>query len=150
MKRISLIVFIVFVWINLYSQAKKQNPQLDKIDILHYDFDLKISDQSDIIEVTSVITVKFLKDTKSFYLDLETKEGDKGMTVSSVLQGSNNLVFEHKKDKLTFSGEWQKGTTIMFSIKYAGIPSDGLVISKNKLGKRTFFGDNWIKVFLFS
>ena len=28
-------------------------------------------------------------------------------------------------------------------IKYSGIPADGLIISKNKFGDRTFFGDNW-------
>ena len=30
-----------------------------------------------------------------------------------------------------------------FTINYSGIPSDGLIISKNKYGDRTFFGDNW-------
>jgi aminopeptidase N len=28
-------------------------------------------------------------------------------------------------------------------VTYKGIPADGLIISKNKFGKRTFFGDNW-------
>ena len=37
----------------------------------------------------------------------------------------------------------KKGDTVAFTISYKGIPSDGLIISKNKYGDRTFFGDNW-------
>jgi aminopeptidase N len=32
---------------------------------------------------------------------------------------------------------------ILVSITYAGVPADGLIISKNLYGDRTFFGDNW-------
>ena len=31
----------------------------------------------------------------------------------------------------------------MYTIYYKGIPPDGLIISNNKYGVRTFFGDNW-------
>jgi aminopeptidase N len=33
--------------------------------------------------------------------------------------------------------------TRKYRIAYAGIPSDGLIISENRFGDRTFFGDNW-------
>jgi hypothetical protein len=33
--------------------------------------------------------------------------------------------------------------TDTFEIVYAGIPADGLIISKNTFGDRTFFSDNW-------
>ena len=36
-----------------------------------------------------------------------------------------------------------KNDTATFTIHYSGIPQDGLIISKNKYGARTFFGDNW-------
>ena len=35
------------------------------------------------------------------------------------------------------------GSTGVFTIDYSGIPADGLIISDNKFGKRTFFADNW-------
>ncbi|MES1215853.1 MAG: M1 family aminopeptidase, partial [Bacteroidota bacterium] len=35
------------------------------------------------------------------------------------------------------------GDSSIFTINYKGIPSDGLIISKNKFGHRTFFADNW-------
>src|SRR4029079_12113458 len=31
----------------------------------------------------------------------------------------------------------------LYTIFYHGIPNDGLIISKNKYGDRTFFADNW-------
>ena len=34
-------------------------------------------------------------------------------------------------------------TTRKYPIEYHGIPADGLIISENKFGDRTFFGDNW-------
>ena len=50
---------------------------------------------------------------------------------------------EHENNKLIIYDEHKKGDTVAFTISYKGIPSDGLIISKNKYGDRTFFGDNW-------
>jgi len=36
-----------------------------------------------------------------------------------------------------------KKDTVSMEIDYTGIPADGLIISKNKYGKKSFFGDNW-------
>ena len=143
MKKIIAVVIFLLGLINLYSQGEKQNPQLDKINVLHYDFDIKITDQNDIIEVHSKAKIKFLKKSQSFFLDLKTQSNDKGMNVSSVFQGDDNLKFKHEKDKLYIYGNWEKDEIENFKINYRGVPADGLIISKNKLGKRTFFGDNW-------
>ncbi len=143
MNRIVLSLILIMGIINLYSQAEKQNPQLNKIDILHYDFDIKLSDKSDLIVVTAGISLKFKQNIQSFYLDLKNKEGEKGMVVSSAMQGNDVLEYHQKNDKLYISGNWQKDDDAKIKIKYSGIPADGLVISKNKFGKRTFFGDNW-------
>ena len=35
------------------------------------------------------------------------------------------------------------GSTVELFMTYSGIPADGLIISKNKFGNRTFFADNW-------
>ena len=35
------------------------------------------------------------------------------------------------------------GNENTYTISYEGIPADGLIISNNKYGARTFFGDNW-------
>ena len=143
MNRIVLSLILIMGIVNLYSQAEKQNPQLDKIDILHYDFDIKLSDKSDLIVVTARVSLKFKQNIQSFYLDLKNKEGEKGMIVSSAMQENEILNYRQENDKLYMTGNWKKEEEATIEIKYSGIPADGLVISKNKLGKRTFFGDNW-------
>ena len=55
------------------------------------------------------------------------------------------LLFTHENDKIKIKLPRkllvdEKDT---IAIEYKGIPSDGLIISKNKYGKRTFFADNW-------
>ncbi|MDX1548310.1 MAG: M1 family aminopeptidase, partial [Rhodothermales bacterium] len=37
----------------------------------------------------------------------------------------------------------QAGARRTFTVRYGGVPADGLIISTNKHGDRTFFGDNW-------
>lgn len=39
--------------------------------------------------------------------------------------------------------KFSTGDTTTCVISYSGIPADGLIISKNQYGSRTFFGDNW-------
>ncbi|MEP7129302.1 MAG: M1 family metallopeptidase, partial [Chitinophagales bacterium] len=68
-----------------------------------------------------------------------------GMTVKEILLDNQSLKFTHQNDRLkifltTSSQANQKKT---FTIRYSGIPQGGLIISKNKFGDRTFFGDNW-------
>jgi aminopeptidase N len=67
------------------------------------------------------------------------------MTVSKVFSEGNSLQFAQKDDQLEieFPLVVQKNQNVTFSVDYSGIPSDGLIISKNQFGDRTFFGDNW-------
>ncbi|HEX4875252.1 MAG TPA: M1 family metallopeptidase, partial [Chitinophagaceae bacterium] len=51
--------------------------------------------------------------------------------------------FEHSHDKIILTGDFKSGDTISVAVVYKGVPEDGLIISKNKFGKRTFFADNW-------
>jgi hypothetical protein len=139
-----LLIVISFFYTNIYAQVEKQNPQINKIDILHYEFDITINDTTDVIDALAKVKVLFKEDATGFYLDLTSKSGRKGMEV--VFAGANKYELEYKqKDNrlYIFENKWNKGDTVEFDIKYSGIPADGLIISKNKFGKRTFFGDNW-------
>lgn len=64
------------------------------------------------------------------------------MLVESVKQGNTALTFTHSQNQLEIKLPNIKNE-IDCQIKYSGIPQDGLIISKNKFGGRTFFGDNW-------
>ena len=126
-----------------YLSASAQVPGAT-IDVQHYGFTLQLNDKSDVIIGKAEVTLKFLKDAGSFDLDLvkQSKDG-KGMTVSSVTEKKNKVNFEQKGDTLNIAAAGREGSKHTYTITYQGVPADGLIISKNKFGHRTFFGDNW-------
>ncbi|MEE9363278.1 MAG: M1 family metallopeptidase [Cellulophaga sp.] len=126
-----------------YSQIKTLN--YGAIDIQKYEFHIAVNDSSDEIKGEAIITLKTTASLSSFILDLENKDlFNKGMVIETVNRNDKALRFEHANNKVViFTEITTSNTEITFSIKYHGIPKDGLVISKNKYGDRTFFGDNW-------
>lgn len=121
-------------------------PRNPNIDIQHYRFTIELNDADNTIAGTTEVTILFKNSTPTFDLDLVGKSPDgKGMAVSSVMEMKNPLKFSQQNDRLsiTLNNPPQAGKEITFKINYSGVPSDGLVISTNKFGDRTFFGDNW-------
>lgn len=119
------------------------------IDIQHYVFALTIHDDTDVIHGKADIMVKLLADqVTDLVLDLTNKKADAngtGMQVSEVTKNGRKLSFTHKNNLLhiALNEQLAKDQIINVEISYSGIPADGLVISENKYGDRTFFGDNW-------
>ncbi|MFD2144178.1 hypothetical protein [Mucilaginibacter antarcticus] len=62
----------------------------------------------------------------------------KGMTVSGVLENGRSVRYQQNDDAITIYTKATANTLKTYTITYQGIPSDGLIISKNKFGKRTF------------
>ncbi|MEQ9413808.1 MAG: M1 family aminopeptidase, partial [Cyclobacteriaceae bacterium] len=121
-------------------------PRNSNIDIQHYQFMIDLNDSDNTITGTTEVSILFKNSVSTFELDLVGKSQDgKGMTVSSVLQNKKPLKFSQQNDRLsiTLNTPPQVGEEIAIAIKYSGTPTDGLVISTNKFGDRTFFGDNW-------
>ena len=147
MNRFKWITFICLIIVFQQNEAKSQlleNSQLT--DILNYSISVNISDNSDSVDCVAVIRLRALRDYKIFSLDLENpKSNGKGMLVHEVLKGKKNLAFIQFAGHLEIhdSIETEAEETVMYVIRYSGIPSDGLIISKNKFGKRTFFATNW-------
>lgn len=116
------------------------------VDVLHYEFNIAINDSTDRIQGNALIKLRFLENTDSISFDLSSLKGDgKGMTVTGVSEGANNIKWEQGKENLMifFNTQARQNDTLEFKIEYNGIPSDGLIISKNKFGNRTFFADHW-------
>ena len=113
-----------------------QNP---KVDIQEYEFHLKLNDNNDVIEGKTLINFKYTEESDALELDFAAEENGKGMQVDSILQNGKTLNFTHSEEKLNISTTSEDEVTIY----YHGIPEDGLIISENKYGDRTFFGDNW-------
>lgn len=118
-----------------------------KPDVLHYRFGVDLSDSNDVIRGNASIHFRALEDISSFTIDLagiDPRSG-KGMSITSVKEGSATLAFRHNDDKLEIDlgSRVQRNQEKTIEISYYGIPRDGLIISKNKYGDRTFFADNW-------
>ncbi|MGN6164637.1 MAG: hypothetical protein ACTHOF_08860, partial [Flavisolibacter sp.] len=115
------------------------------IDVQHYKFEIELSDQSDAINGKALITVKFLEDAPIVKFDLISGEDEKGMYAFVVKEGTQSLTAIHRNNVVIINllKPAKKGEIRTFEINYMGTPKDGLIISKNKFGERTFFADNW-------
>ena len=66
------------------------------------------------------------------------------MNIAYILQNSDTVKFNHSNNSLSiFADSMNTKNKFTYTIKYSGVPKDGLIISENIFGERTFFGDNW-------
>ncbi len=144
MKIISSIVLFLYSFIAAEgNDGYKRNYS---VDILNYNFSISVNDTNNIISGHSEITLLFTRPTKTLILDLKNKGTDgKGMSVRNVSFDKASIAWTHLDNKIiiTFSDSVNQGTKGLVSIDYSGVPGDGLIISDNKYGMRTFFADNW-------
>ena len=127
--------------------ARDTYPRQPGIAVQHYVFALTLSDSSDSITGEAQVTIRFVKDgVKTFFLDLASASNGKGMTVDAVLADDKPISYTHTTtNHLNISlpqpskaGEWHR-----FTIRYRGVPADGLRIGVNKYNERCFFSWNW-------
>lgn len=134
--------YIPIFYIFIASFAKAQN-----IDAIHYKYTIIVSDTTDTIYGQAKITAIALKPLQRFTINLGSlQESGKGMQVENIFDTyKRSLLFSFTNDTIHISlhNKINKGDSVLFTIEYKGIPPDGLIISKNKYGHRTFFADNW-------
>jgi aminopeptidase N len=138
--------FILFICVQSSSFAQNYQQQLNTIDIQHYKLAIAVSDTTNSIDATMSIKLKFKKTVNEFQLDLFKKDSVSGlgMVVDSIYQNNVKVEFSHTTDKINIQTKHTfPGIEYTYTVKYHGIPKDGLIISKNLHGDRTFFGDNW-------
>lgn len=134
----------------LTSFAKAQRP----IDIKRYQFRINLSDSSNRISGKADIEFRALQSVRSVEIDLgKYDQKGKGMQVTYVGRYGNRreskparLFFQWISDdriRIDLDNPIQKDEEATLWIEYNGIPRDGLIISKNQHGDRTFFADNW-------
>jgi aminopeptidase N len=142
--RIPLLLIFLFVLETVHGFDPY--PKNESIDIRHYLFRLDLNDSTNRIGGEAAIEIRFKKVVTDFELDLASVNSTgQGMQVTEVTIDGQKLKFAHARDRLriSLSSPAQAGDEKRLVISYAGIPSDGLIIGKNKYGDRTFFGDNW-------
>ncbi|MCU0460710.1 MAG: M1 family metallopeptidase [Bacteroidales bacterium] len=112
------------------------------VDVKHYEFNIEINDTSDIIYCKTKIDVSFNGSINSLYFSLDTvNTNGKGMKISSLLCNGKETAWRHTGNRIRI--EHCTVSEADIEIVYSGIPSDGLIISRNKFGNRTFFADHW-------
>ena len=163
----STIVLILFAVSPTLGRTADVYPKNLDIDVLHYVFELTLSDATNRINGVTSVQIRFLTNgVESFELDLAGRNDDleTGMIVSAVGEivdkpGSRKpltmvrsvppepaeLEFAHEADRLRiFLAEPAlRGQVRRFRIQYHGTPDRGLIIGENMHGDRTFFSDNW-------
>ncbi|MGV6844993.1 MAG: M1 family metallopeptidase [Lutibacter sp.] len=132
------------IYLSLVSFVFAQNNSKSDYDITHYALHINL-DYSKNIQATTSISVKFLKELTQFSLDFDKiDQSGKGMQVTKIYANNDTLLFNQTDKKLNIHLPKIKIDSIYkINIAYHGIPKNGLIISKNKFGERTFFADNW-------
>jgi aminopeptidase N len=114
------------------------------IDVQHYTFALKLNDVNNNINGQATVSVKFLKNADRVSLNLVKKNSTgKGMLVSGVTENGKKLRFVQDSDAVNIYTNAKANSIHDYKVSYSGVPADGLIISTNNYGHRTFFGDNW-------
>ena len=133
MKKIMLLLLI--------AQALVASSQ--KIDVINYNYEIEINDQNDTLYGKATISLKVLQSSSQIILDLQSvNTKGKGMMVTGVT-ARDKVAYHHSNNFIFIDGNYKAGEILNFLIRYKGIPADGMVISKNKFGHRSFFADNW-------
>jgi aminopeptidase N len=142
MLRAAVLVFLTY----LFAHAEDPYLRNRSLDVTHYRFELSVNDSTNRIEGRATLSILFKSPVSSFELDLVNGNSQgEGMRVSRVSIAGKDQPFSHEKDrlKIALTDPAKTNEKREVIILYSGIPEDGLIISKNKFGDRTFFGDNW-------
>ena len=144
MKGILFIVLLIFLQSSLKADdGYKRNALLD---VINYTFGISISDSSNIIFGETKILLRLKDGVSKMEFDLKNLRPDgKGMVVDSVLFTECHIKWIQSGNKILISPlkPINGGTEATLKICYHGIPPDGLIISANKFGMRSFFSDHW-------
>jgi len=134
MKRFSkqILVLLTILWAHSsFAQFKHEDAQ-------SYRVRLAVSDSSNKISVHETIVILRETTADSIFLDLSDV-----MKVKAVQWNAISKDFEHLNNVLIIPPVTGEPLKTFIDVWYEGIPSDGLIIGKNKYNERTFFGDNW-------
>lgn len=138
--------FLILFLYNATLSGSDGYRRYSNLDVIHYEFALKLNDSTNRIEGRTIIKLRVISKTDSVSFDLKSAGSNgKGMIVASVTINNVLVAWKHENEKLSVSmtSSYNQKDTLEFAIQYSGIPSDGLIISKNKFGNRTFFADHW-------
>lgn len=136
-----LLFTLFFLFLLLPSRSQDHHPRFESIDVLNYRFEIDLNDSTNLIRGIADMDIVFKKGLDQFQIDLASFQADgTGMKVERITADGKDLQFLHQENQITLSiPHTREGSKHRFRIIYSGIPGDGLIISKNKFGDRTFW-----------
>lgn len=140
-----LLLLFMFLSGMLIIKAQDHEVRFRFFDVINYSFRIELNDSSDLIQGEANLQISFILKTDTLVIDLANVDSSgKGMRIDEIRDENGLVRFIHTSDKISIPvSEILNNELNNYTIKYHGIPADGLIISKNKFGDRTFFGDNW-------
>ncbi len=140
-----VILFCLAVILHPQVKGQTHHERFNLIDVLNYRFEIDLNDTTDVIRGKALVEILFKTDVDRFCLDLKNRSSTgMGMIIEEVLEDGSEVRYVHQNNRIVVTiPHAKKGEIRKYQIKYHGIPADGLIISENKFGDRTFFGDNW-------
>jgi aminopeptidase N len=142
------VIFPVLLALAVGSPLRDTYPR-QSLDAEHYRFALTLTDSVDRIEGEARVRLRMTAaGVTSIFLDLANASparAGKGMSVTGVTLGSTTLSFRHTDDRLTMTlpAPSTAGQVLEVTVRYHGIPADGLQIKPTRHGDRAFFSDDW-------
>jgi len=118
------------------------------MDVQHYRFEMEINDENDSIRGVATLFAEWKQaEAEKISLDLigpREEYPGYGMTATLVKVNGDTAEFSQNGLELLVDLPARNiGDVGEIEVHYFGKPADGLVISRNIYGDRTFFGDNW-------
>ncbi len=149
MKTNTLLAILYLLLLKALPAHADNYPKNLNIDVLHYKFELELSDDTNQIRGKTSIRIFFKKDgldkIRLDFVDQTEALQNKGMVIDSVYHLGQNLSYTHTNHELwiKLAQASQANTEAQLIIVYHGIPADGLRIGPTKYGDRSFFNENW-------
>jgi aminopeptidase N len=134
--------FYVGIWILLLTAFGHADTYVrqPEIDIMHYDLSLELNDDTDTITATAKIRVRMRAKTVSrIRLDFS------GMKIDGLRMRNSIKNFSHHDGSLwiEFHRKYKTNEIAVVEVRYHGKPEHGILIRKNKYGRRVLFTENW-------
>ncbi|MDP1568803.1 MAG: M1 family aminopeptidase [Vicinamibacterales bacterium] len=121
-------------------------PRQPGLDALHYAFTLTLAGDSAAIAAEAQVTLRLMDAAvREVTLDLVAAADGTGMTVASVTAGGRPIAFTHADDRLRLPlpPGLARGGQVTYTIRYGGVPREGLRVHTNLHGARVVFSENW-------
>src|SRR5438876_211573 len=137
----SVVIVLLSTFFALTVAAQRRERLVDTWMPMHYNVNISLDNQLTTIDRSTMQVRAALVKQNVNMIDLDFGE----LTIDSVNVDDVPARFERKPNRLNVqsSRTTNKSDEVEITIKYHGIPRDGLILTKDRDGKPSATGDNW-------